>query len=197
MKNRFSESVLGFSAVEDYIVSCSNTIEVSGWVVSELGAFLVVGDGIWINRLRSLCLSHLHSGLQLAVNVIDQKEVSIRATYQLICVGADRALEFVKDAVVFIEIAKLWLEIVVNWNDFDWLCLHVDVPKFERHVISGQDISSTRRKFNVGNGRNDLGEKRFVDGIFFLLESLGTFVAKSGISGVTELNGSFGTAVHE
>lgn len=51
-------------------------------------------------------------------------------------VAAECALEFVKDAIVFIQIAELLSEVVVNVDRLDGFVFHGNIPDFQRQIVA-------------------------------------------------------------
>jgi len=90
------------------------------------------------------------------------------------------AFEFVEDAIVFVEIAQLGAEIVVDADGLDRLRLHVQIPDLEREIVTRQDVSAVSAEFDVRNRGDDLREEGFGAGILFLLENFGGGVAEGG-----------------
>jgi len=71
----------------------------------------------------------------------------------------ERALELVKDAIVLVKVAQLLLQMLVDVDLPDRLLLVPDVPDLQSQVISRQNLVTVFGKFDVRDGRDDLGEE--------------------------------------
>jgi len=109
----------------------------------------------------------------------------------------------------------------MNIESLDRLVFHVDVPNFQGQIVTRQNISSIRAKFDIRDRGDDLGKERLIGGIFLLLEhfregegseyliawtclinksvarfTFGVLVTKCPLPQVTEFDGSFAAAEH-
>ena len=55
-------------------------------------------------------------------------------------------------------------------HDLDRGARHIDVPQLQCEIVPRYQVPSAARELHVRNGRNDLGEKRFIGGLFLRVE---------------------------
>mmetsp|Transcript_53387 Transcript_53387/g.88694 ORF Transcript_53387/g.88694 Transcript_53387/m.88694 type:complete len:244 (+) Transcript_53387:241-972(+) len=110
--------------------------------------------------------------------IVDVEHVVVRSSHHSVSVGADLALELVKDAVVLVEIAELGSEVVVDVDDLDGLALHVHVPDLDGEVITGDDVATVAAELAVRDGRDDFREEGARARVLFLLKALCVRVAE-------------------
>ena len=59
-----------------------------------------------------------------------------RKVWYVLSITAERALKFVEDAIVLIQVAQLSAQVIVNLDRPDRSRVHVDIPDLEREIIS-------------------------------------------------------------
>lgn len=77
-------------------------------------------------------------------------------------ISAECTLKLVKDAIVLVQVAQLAPKMVVHIDRLDRFVLHIDVPNSQCQVVPRQDVSTVLGEFDIGDGRDDLGEERLV-----------------------------------
>jgi len=77
----------------------------------------------------------------------------------LLARSTECTLEFVKDAVVLVQVTQLLLQVLVNVDLPHRLLLVPHIPDLERQVISRQDLVAVLGELHVGDGGDDLGEE--------------------------------------
>ena len=103
-----------------------------------------------------VCLQH---HVTVVVLVEDVEVVVVAARQDLSPVGSPEGLELVKDAVIFIQIAQLRSQVLVDGDCLDRLGVHVHVPNLERQIVTRENIPTVARELDVGNRRDDLAEE--------------------------------------
>jgi hypothetical protein len=98
-------------------------------------------------------------GVLVRIARVDHEVVVIRACHDILGVAGEGHLEFVKDAVVLVGVAKSRTEVLMDGNGLHGLSLHVDIPDLDGEVVSGKDVTTVVAEADVGDGRNDLGEE--------------------------------------
>mmetsp|Transcript_68581 Transcript_68581/g.161220 ORF Transcript_68581/g.161220 Transcript_68581/m.161220 type:complete len:236 (+) Transcript_68581:111-818(+) len=139
-------------------------------------------------------LGRLDAQVVLRVAFVDMELVVVRSRDEARSIAVEVALEFVKNGVVLIEVAKARPKLFMDVDGLDGASLHVDVPELERHVISRQNVSTILRELDVRNGRDDLREKRAFRRVFLLFEDLAVRVAEGAAPHVRELDTSSAVA---
>ena len=81
----------------------------------------------------------------------------------------DATLKLVKDGVVFVQVAQLWSQMLVNVHRRDRLAIHVDIPKLHREVVTRENVATITAKLDVANARDDFRKEAS------LLRRLGEF----------------------
>lgn len=59
------------------------------------------------------------------------------------------AFKLVEDAIIFIQIAKLPPQMIVNRDSFHRPRVHIDVPNLERQVVPREDVPSIVTELDV------------------------------------------------
>jgi hypothetical protein len=85
-------------------------------------------------------------------------------------IPAERALKFVENAVIFVQVTKLSTEVVMDANGLHWTGVHIDVPDLQRKVVAREDVSTVLAEPDVRDRRNNLREERAVGWVLFFFE---------------------------
>ena len=91
----------------------------------------------------------------------------------LLSIPAKSTFEFVKDAVILVQVAEFGSQVLVDVDSLYRFVFHGDIPDFEGKIVARQDIPPVLGEFDVGNGGNDLGKEGFLGRVFFFLEFWG------------------------
>lgn len=83
------------------------------------------------------------------VPVKHSKEVVVGACHDGTVTAIPAALKLVKDAVVFIQRAKLTAKIFMDLIRLHWPVLHVEVPNFDGEVVTCHHIASAVTELHV------------------------------------------------
>lgn len=79
-----------------------------------------------------------------------------RMTKNVLVITSPRAFKLVKDAVIFVQVAKLAPKMVMNWDGLQRSRLHVDIPDLEGKVVTREDVTTVMAELDVRDGRDDL-----------------------------------------
>jgi len=88
--------------------------------------------------------------------VVQVQQVGVAAGGKVLAVGRDDALKLVENAVVFVQVAQLGPQVLVDLNRLHRPRLHLDVPNLERQVVARHNIASVRGELDVGNACDNL-----------------------------------------
>jgi len=102
---------------------------------------------------RFVCLEQY---VIVALDVVYPEVVVVRSSHHLRAVPAKRALELVENAVVFVEVAELPTEMIMNVDSLHRSTIHVHIPDLEAQVITRQDVPPVSAELDVGNRRDNL-----------------------------------------
>lgn len=94
-------------------------------------------------------------GLLLRIGGVDHEVIVVGACHHIATVARKDDLEFVKDAIVLVGVTKSGSEVFVDWNCLYWLLLHVDIPDFDREIITREYVASVMRESDIRYGRDD------------------------------------------
>jgi hypothetical protein len=94
-------------------------------------------------------------GLVIGIGRVDHEIVVVGASHDVLCVTGEDDFEFVEDAVVFVGVAETGAEMFVDWDRFDGLPFHVDVPEFDGKVVAGKYVAAIVGETDIGDGRDD------------------------------------------
>lgn len=138
-------------------------------VIASQDVSALLGDDLWDGLL-------IEAELKLSVDVslnIDKMEVGIEHTGQdLVGIRAWGNGEFIKDAFVLVELAKLGLDGVVEGdigNGFAGVC---DIPNFNCAKVSCEDILSVGTEGGITDGDDDVSKEVFAGWAFLDFKSL-------------------------
>mmetsp|Transcript_5587 Transcript_5587/g.20236 ORF Transcript_5587/g.20236 Transcript_5587/m.20236 type:complete len:253 (-) Transcript_5587:1021-1779(-) len=104
-------------------------------------------------------LRHLERVRPAAVRIKRPELVPVRPRREPRAVAREAALKLIEDRVALVQVAELRPQMLVHLERRHRLALHVDVPQFQREVISREKVSTVARKFNVRDARDDLREE--------------------------------------
>lgn len=112
----------------------------------------------------------LQRDLALRRAVEHAEEVVVGAGHDRSIVAVPAALELVEDAIVLVQRAQFRPQVLVHQVSLNRLRLHVQIPHFDRHVITRNHIPARIRQLHIGYTRDDLGEKATIGWIFGFFE---------------------------
>jgi len=130
-------------------------------------------------------------------DVVDVELVVVRASHQMRTVGRETTFKLVEDAVVFVEVAQLRTEMVMDLDRSKWMAVHIHIPDLESEVVAREDVAAVRRESDIRNGGDDFGEERLVAGVLFLFEGLGVRVTESRLAHVTQFDDALAAAIDQ
>ena len=107
----------------------------------------------------------LHQG-----TLICKKTGSFRGERCVLSITAERALKFVEDTVVLIQVAQLSAKVIVNLDRPNRSRVHVDVPDLEREIIPREHVSPILAELDVRYGGDNFGEEGSVRGVFLFFK---------------------------
>lgn len=79
------------------------------------------------------------------------------------------ALKLVKDTVILVQIAEFAPQVIVDIDRFDRSWLHIDIPYFERKVVSWEYVPTIMTELDVWYRRDDFGEEGPIRRVFLFL----------------------------
>ena len=99
-----------------------------------------------------------------------ERESLERKVWCVLSITAKRALKFVENAIVLIQVAQLSAQVIVNLDSPDRSRVHVDVPDLEREIVSREHVSPVVAELDVRYRGDNFGEEGSVRGVFLFFE---------------------------